>query len=257
MLQNVNWYGLWTLYKKEVYRFLKVYNQTLFAPMVNALLLLAVFSLAVGRKVGQIADVNFEFFMASGLIIMTIVQNAFANTSSSLVMGKVMGTIIDILIPPLSAGEITFAMTMAGITRGVVSGLMVAIAVFPFVDISVSDWGMLIFYSFFAAMMLSLLGLLAGILSETFDHMSALTSYVITPLAFLSGTFYSVNHLPPFWQNVNHFNPFFYMIDGFRYSMTGHADASIDTGVNVLIFANVTLYMIIHAMFSSGYRIKT
>lgn len=257
MFRSINWIGLQTLYIKEVRRFLKVYNQTLLAPMVTAMLFLAVFSLALGDRVKDVGGVPFSQFMAAGLIMMTVVQNAFANTSSSLTMGKVLGVIIDVLMPPLSAGEITFAYVMGGITRGIMSGAMVALAVSFFVPLEIYDLGLFIFYLFFASAMLALLGVLGGIFADSFDQMSAITSYIITPLAFLSGTFYSVKNLPEFWQQVNIFNPFFYMIDGFRYSMTGYSDGNITTGIVVLLSTDIILYIIAQRLIHKGFRLKT
>lgn len=254
----MNLYGMWTLYLKEVKRFLKVYNQTLLAPMVNALLLLAVFNLAMGDRAQSFkSDITFAQFMVPGLIMMTVVQNAFANTSSSLIMGKVLGSVIDLLLPPLDGREVTFAMVMAGVTRGILAGLCVAVSVAFFAPVAIYNFGYFIFYLVFASSMLSLLGLLAGVLADSFDQMAAITSYIITPLSFLSGTFYSVERLPPFWQAVNHANPFFYMIDGFRYSMTGHHDGNMLAGVSMLLVTNLILYVIVERMITRGYRLKT
>ncbi len=256
-MQSVNWLGLQTLYKREVMRFLKVYNQTLLAPMVNALLFLAIFSLALGERVKFVGDISFQEFMIPGLIMMTIVQNAFANTSSSFIMGKVLGTMIDYLLPPISAGEMTLAMVLGGITRGIMTGLCVAIAVSIFSTPTMHNFALAVFYVVFASSLLALIGILSGIFANSFDQMSAITSYIITPLSFLSGTFYSVKHLPEFWQTINLANPFFYMIDGFRYSMTGQSDADITTGMSILIISNIILYAIVLRLLKSGYRIKT
>lgn len=254
---SINWIGVATLYKKEVSRFLKVYNQTLLAPIVNAMLLLAIFSLAMSNHVTHVEGVPFQVFMASGLIMMSVVQQAFANTSSSFIMGKVIGTIIDFLMPPITAGEMIFSMVMAGITRGIIVGIMITASIAIFVDISIYNiWIMLVFIVL-ASMMLSLLGLVAGIFSDSFDQMAAITSYIITPLAFLSGTFYSVKQLPEFWYHVCHYNPFFYMIDGFRYGMTGYSDGSISVGIATLSASVVVLWLVVYYLLAKGYRIKT
>ncbi len=253
----MNYLGTWTLFKKEVWRFLKVYHQTLLAPVITCLLFLAVFNLSIGAHVKEIHGVSFGAFMASGLIIMTVVQQAFANTSSSLVMSKVIGMIVDLLMPPFSAAEMVLAMVCAAIFRGLVIALFSGIVLYFFVDLYITHFFIALFYLVCAAMMLALLGMLAGILSETFDHMAAITSYVITPLAFLSGTFYSIQNLPPFWQQVAHFNPFFFMIDGFRYGMTGYADGDLQTGAIVLVATNLALALVIYRMIDKGYRLKT
>ncbi len=252
-----NWLGIRTLYFKEVSRFLKVYNQTLVAPVVNSLLLLAVFSLALGERVNEIGGIPFVQFMAPGLIMMSMIQHAFANTSSALIMGKVIGIIIDYLMPPITAGEMTFCMVMAGVTRGAIVGLMVGLSIIPFVDLGVHDVVMLIFYTFSATLLVALLGLLAGIVAETFDQMSAVTTYVITPLVFLSGTFYSVKSLPEIWYTISLYNPFFYMLDGFRYSMTGYHDGDLATGMVFLTACNVVLWVAAHMIVARGYRLKT
>lgn len=253
---RINWFGAFTLLKKEVWRFLKVYHQTLFSPVVNIILFLAVFSLSVGHRIETIEEVPFAVFMAAGLIMMAAMQNAFANSSSSFVMGKVMGHIVDYLVPPLGAFELLFAFTMGAILRGICVGIVSFAAIYIFVPLTFYSISYAIFYLFFACMFLGLLGVLCGVVSETFDHMSAMTSYVITPLTFLSGTFYSTNALPEFWQKVSHANPFFYMIDGFRYGLTGHNDGNLLTGMIYIISLNLALGIVLYHMIKRGYRIK-
>jgi ABC-2 type transport system permease protein len=254
---NINYYGTWNLFKKETLRFLKVYHQTILSPAVNALLLLAIFSLAIGSRFDDIANIPFGQFMASGLIMMVAMQNAFGNSSSSFVMGKVLGHIIDYLIPPISGNEMLVAMIGGSIVRGIMVGATTFIAISFFIDLSFYNIYYGLFCLFFATMFLGLLGMLCGIVSETFDHMSAITSYLITPLTFLSGTFYSTSNLPEFWQKVAHFNPFFYMIDGFRYSLTGHMDGNMKIGIFTMILVNIVLWIIISSMLKKGYKIKT
>lgn len=259
----MNYYGMYTLYLREVLRFIKVYNQTLIAPLINSLLFLAVFSLALKDRVSDVAGVPLQQFIIPGLIMMTVLQNAFANTSSTLTFGKVLGIIVDILIPPLSPKELAISISLGGATRGVMSGLVVGLAIYilgffvPSLAFDVQHWGVMIFYLVFASLALSLIGMIAGIFSDSFDQMSAITSYVITPLSFLSGTFYSTHNLPVFWQQVNQFNPFFYMIDGFRYSFTSHSDANIQTGMWYIIILNIFLFLIVYYMLKKGYRIKS
>ena len=259
----MNYRGMWTLYLKEVNRFLNVYNQTLIAPLINSLLLLSIFTLIFKNKVDFIEGVPFKQFIVPGLVMMTVIQNAFANTSSTLVFGKVLGIIVDLLIPPFSAKEITVALGLGGATRGIASGFVVLLAVAilsVFVDglmFHIHDWGLALFYLFFASLLLSLVGMIAGILSDSFDQMSALTSFIITPLSFLSGTFYSITNLPVFWQNVNHFNPFFYIIDGFRYALTGHNDFDITHGMLFILGLNIASAIAVYSMLKRGYRIKS
>ncbi len=251
-----NYYGTYTLFKKEVLRFLKVYHQTLFSPVVNALLLLAIFALSMGNNVHQIGEVSFKEFMAAGLIMMVAMQNAFANSSSSFTMGKVMGHIIDYLIPPIGPSGMLLAFTAAAVLRGILVGLITLVAISFFVPLSCYHFFYALFCITFATMFLGLLGMLCGILSDNFDQMSAITSYFITPMTFLSGTFYSTNNLPEFWQKIAHFNPFFYMIDGFRYGLTGHNDGSIFIGAIVILSCNIVFLIIVHHLLKTGYRIK-
>ena len=253
---RLNKRGLWTLYVKEVRRFLNVFTQTLLAPMVTTLLFLAIFTLALGRAVQEVGGVPYAVFLAPGLIMMSMVQNAFANTSSSLMIAKVQGNIVDILMPPLSATELTLALVGGGITRGLLVGLAVGLAMWLFVPLRIHDPVFVIFHAVNASLMLALLGMIGGIWSEKFDHIAAVTNFVITPLSFLSGTFYSVEKLPESWHLVAFLNPFFYMIDGFRYGFIGHADGSLTVGILVLLGVNGALWLLTHRMIATGYRLK-
>jgi ABC-2 type transport system permease protein len=253
---SINWFGAWSLFKKEVWRFLKVYHQTLFSPVVGSMLLLAVFSLSVGNQVENIGNVEFVVFMSSGLIMMTAMQNAFANSSSSLVMGKVMGNIVDFLIPPLGPLELTIAISCAAAIRGILVGLITYFAILFFVHLTIHSFFYSFFMLFIGCMFLGMLGILCGILSESFDQMSAVTSYFVTPMTFLSGTFYSTSSLPGFWHKIAHFNPFFYVIDGFRYGITSYHDGSLLIGVIYLIAINMGLFLLIYHLFKIGYNSK-
>lgn len=254
----MNWLGLWTLYKREVWRFMKVGNQTLLAPVITTLLFLAVLTLSMGHHTERTIDgVPYEQFIAPGLIMMAVVQNAFANTSSSLMISKIQGVIIDILMPPFTGTEICLGLTLGGITRGLMVGVVVSISVWLFVPFSVSHWGIAFYYIVMSSFMLALLGLLTGIWSQTFDQLSAITNYIITPLSFLSGTFYSIHQLPAFWQAVCYYNPFFYMIDGFRYALTGYSDGSIKVGMVVMLVTTLALWEITRQFVTRGYRLKS
>lgn len=254
---SINWFGAYTLLKKEILRFLKVYHQTLLSPVVNIMLFLAVFTLSVGAHVEKIGEVPFAFFVSAGLIMMVAMQNAFANTSSSMVMGRVMGHFIDYLIPPLGAFEIIFAFGLGGLLRGLCVAFVAFAVISFFVTITILHPFIALFYLVFACMFLSLLGVLCGIISDTFDQMSAATSYIITPLTFLSGTFYSTNSLPDFWRNIAHYNPFFYMIDGFRYALTGHNDGNLTMGTIYILAINIVLAIALFFMLKKSYRIKS
>jgi ABC-2 type transport system permease protein len=251
-----NWLGLWTLYLREVRRFAKVYTQTLLAPIVTTLLFLAIFSLALGRSVEMVGDITYVEFLAPGLIMMAIMQNSFANTSSSLVISKVQGNIVDSLMPPLTAHELTFGFAMGGATRGVAVGLTVGLAMFPFVALHLHHPFFVIYHAVMASLFLSLLGVAGGIWSEKFDHIAAVTNFVVTPLSFLSGTFYTVERLPPIGQVIAYINPFFYMIDGFRYGFIGHADVVPWVGVMVMAVVNLLLWLLCYWMFARGYKLK-
>ena len=253
---NINYIGTWTLFKKESWRFLKVYNQTLVAPVINGLLLLAIFKLAVGQRLQTVGEIPFTEFMASGLIMMMVIQQSFANTSSSLIMAKVIGFIIDFLMPPLRAGEMITAMVGAAILRGTLVTIIAITVISFFVDFQIHSYGIIAFYIIFSSLFMGLLGLVTGIYSESFDHVAAITSYIITPLSFLSGTFYSIKSLPQFWENLAHYNPFFHMIDGMRYGMTGYNDGNIEAGMLSLAGLCAVLWVVVHMMLSRGYRIK-
>ncbi len=188
---------------------------------------------------------------------MAMTQNAFANTSSSLVISKVQGNIVDLLMPPLSPAEVTVAMTAAGVTRGLLVGLVTATAMAPFVTLAPHHAFFILFHAVMACTMLALLGMLGGLWSEKFDHMAAITNFLISPLAFLSGTFYTTTRLPAEWQTIAHLNPFFYMLDGFRYGFIGHADGSLTVGVAVMIGTNITLSYAAYTLIRTGYRLKS
>lgn len=253
---RVNWLGMWTLYVKEVQRFLKIIGQTVAAPAANSLLFLIVFTMAIAKFRPAIGGVSFAQFMAPGLIMMTILQNAFANSSSSLLGSKVQGNIVDFLMPPLSPGEMGTAFALGGMTRGIIVALATAVVVTPIVLLPITHIWAILFFGIGAALMLSLIGVAAGVWAEKWDHMSTVVNFIITPLSFLSGTFYSVSRLPEPWYQISHFNPFFYMIDGFRYGFTGEAESNLMTGVTLVIGVNAALWVGVHLMLKSGYKLK-
>lgn len=252
----MNTIGTLTLCKREIWRFIKVWNQTIIGPVVTSLLFLAILDLAMGGETRMVGGLKMVQFIAPGLIMMAITQNAFANTSSSLMLGKIQGVIIDILMPPLSGAEITLALVVGGLTRGIMVGVVVTAALYMFVPFTVAHPLYAIFHVVAASIMLALFGVLAGVWSQGFDQLAALTSYVVTPLAFLSGTFYPVQELPVFWYHLCHFNPMFYMIDGFRYAMTGYSDSPPLLGFVVLLGMNVVLWMAVQAMLTRGTFLK-
>ena len=256
-IPSINIIGLQTLIYKEVGRFINVYSQTVVAPVVTTLLYYAVFALAFGGVDMKIGDLPYLEFLAPGLIMMTMVQNAFANTSSSMVIAKVQGNIVDILMPPISPAELFTGFMVGGILRGLFVGLVCAIAIALAVGIGIHAFWAIITFAVLGNAMMSSLGLAAGLWSEKFDHIAAVTNFVVMPMTFLSGTFYSVQQLPEFWANIVHYNPFFYMIDGFRYGFTGHADGNIWIGVMLLLTINIVLAVLTLWMVKTGYKIKS
>jgi ABC-2 type transport system permease protein len=255
-LGAVNWLGFWTLYIREVRRFLKVYTQTIVAPVVTTLLFLAVFLLALGGAQRVVGDIPFAEFLVPGLVMMAMAQNSFANTSSSIVISKVQGNIVDVLMPPLSPAEFTLAYTLGGTTRGVVVGLAVTLAMWVFVPLYVLHPGFAIFHAIAASLLLSTLGMVGGIWSEKFDHIAAVTNFVVTPLSLLSGTFYSVNQLAPTFRAISHGNPFFYVISGFRAGFLGTSDSPLLVGAVGLLVLNIVLWAVCFAALKSGWKIK-
>lgn len=255
---RVNWIGLQTLYLKETRRFMKVWAQTLAAPAVTTILFMVIFSLALGGRGRMVADMPYAQFLAPGLIVMAILQNAFANTSSSILISKVQGNIVDTLMPPLSALELTIGFVLGGITRGVVVGLSVGLAfvAMPGVSMEISHVWPVLYFSLAASAMLSLVGVLTGVWAEKFDHSAAITNFVIAPLSLLSGTFYSIERLSEGWQIFSSVNPFFYLIDGFRYGFIDRADSDLAVGVTYTLVINIMLIFAVYQVFKKGYRLK-
>lgn len=258
LITSTNWLGIRTLYQREVWRFLKVWNQTMMSPIITTLIWLAILTLALGgRKGGGVEALPFDVFIAPGLIMMVTVQNAFANTSSSLMLGKMQGVIIDMLMPPLKGREVAFCLLAGGVTRGVLVAVTVGIAISFFVPLSLPHPFLALVYLLLASAMLAQLGMLGGIWAHGFDQMTAMTNYIVTPLSFLSGTFYSINILPGIWSTISHYNPFFFMIDGFRYALTGYHDGNIQMGMIVLVVINFLLWLFTSHLIASGWRIKS
>ncbi len=257
IMGRVNWIGFWTLLLKEVRRFVKVYMQTIVAPVATALLFYLVMSLAMGSGRAPVGAVPYFNFLAPGLIMMAMSQNAFANTSSSVMVSKVQGNIVDVLMTPIAPVELGLAYMLGGVIRGLVVGLATALVIDLFLPLRVVDFGALALYGVLATALLAMLGVIGAIWADKFDHIAAVTNFIVTPLTFLSGTFYSVGMLPPAMRSLSHWNPFFYMIDGFRYGLTGHAEASLMTGFWVLIAVDAVLWVVMHRMLVTGYKLKS
>ena len=253
----INWIGFWTLYKKEVLRFLIVSIQTIISPLVTSLLFLLVISLAIGGDKGNVLGFPFINFLAPGLIAMQVIQQAFSHSSSSIMIGKIQGNIVDILYAPLTAGEITMATNLAACTRSVIIAL-VSIVVFKFIiDIEFYNFFYILLFTFLGAFILSSIGIIIGLWAEKFDHMASATNFIIVPLSFLSGTFYSINRLPDILKDISETNPFFYIIDGFRSGFLGVTDGSTKFGLFYLILLSFLTWFVAYILLKKGYKIKS
>lgn len=252
----MNTVGFKTLLKKELLRFSKVAFQTIFAPVVTTLLYLVVFSQALDTRVSAFNNIDYATFLVPGLVIMAVLQNAFANSSSSLTQAKITGHIIFILLPPLSHIELYLAYTIAAMVRGMLVGVGVLIAAILFIPIPVHDYGILFIFALTSSAVLGSIGIIAGIWAEKFDQLALFQNFIIMPLSFLSGVFYSIQALPSFWQFISHLNPFFYMVDGFRYGFLGVSDVSpwyslMFVFIAMLVSSGLTLILL-----KTGYKLR-
>ena len=257
----VNGMGLWTLFKREVGRFMKVWMQTILAPIVTTLLFMTVFKLAFGDRgnlTGDFEGLNYNDFLAPGLIVMAILQNAFQNTSSSLVQAKFNSTHVDFLMPPLSPLELTAGFLGGAVVRGLLVALIsgIGIQLSGLADLSVAHIWPILWFSLTSAIVLGGLGAIGGIWADKFDHLSAVTNFVIVPLTFLSGTFYDIKVMTEPFQTIAHLDPFFYMIDGFRYGFLGVANSSIIVGVAYTGILSAISILTVWWMFRTGYKLK-
>ena len=258
VIPGVNWQGLQTLYLKEVRRFFKVQLQTVWAPAITTLMFLAIFALALGGKRTSVMGAPYSDFLGPGLIVMGMIQNSFANTSSSLLIAKIQGTIVDILMPPLSPGELLVAWVGGAVTRAWLVGLAVYLAMLlaPGVDVPISNPLIVLYFGTLGAVMLALLGILTGIWADKFDHAAAVTNFVVQPLTLLSGTFYAIDRVSPAMKWLSHANPFFYIIDGFRYGFLGVADGLAGQGAVILLVIDIALWALCFRLLKSGWRLK-
>lgn len=245
-----------TLFYKELLRFWKVAFQTVAAPILTSLLYLLIFAQALEGRVRIYDNISYSAFLVPGLVMMSVLQNAFANTSSSLIQSKVTGNIVFMLLPPISYLEFYGAYVLAAICRGLAVGVGVLVATAWFVDLSIKAPLWVISFAFLASAILASLGLIAGIWADKFDELAAFQNFVIMPLTFLSGVFYSIHSLPSLWQNLSRFNPFFYMIDGFRYGFFGVSDVAPGISLAVVGICFAALSAITLAMLRSGYKLR-
>lgn len=253
---RVNWLGVQTLAERECRRFLAVWTQTLAAPLMTAGLFLMIFSLAVGPQRGDVMGVPFVHFIAPGILMMTVIQNAFANVSSSIVISKVQGNIVDTLMPPLSAGELVVGYLAGGIVRGVLVAVAIAAAILAFLGTGLAHPLAALAFVVLGSAFLGGLGIVAGVHSQKFDQIAAITNFIVTPLAFLSGTFYSVAAMPPVLYEITHLNPIFYLIDGTRWSVLGVSDSNPLFGFCFALVATLGINLLAWWLIRRGYRLK-
>ncbi len=253
----INWIGFYSLYKKETLRFLIVFGQTIVGPMLTGILFLIVISIAWGDDRGLVLGLPFVNFLAPGLISMQVIQQAFSHSSSSILMGKVMGNIIDLIGSPLSAAEVTLAIILASVTRSFIICIISIICFNLLVDVNVLHYYYFLVYLFLSSFLMGSLGFIAGMWAEKFDNMATVTNFIIVPLSFLSGTFYSIDRLPEVLKGLSIYNPFFHMIDGLRFSMIGIRDGGESFGLLYLLFLNLALWFTSYILYKKGYKIKS
>ena len=254
---GINWVGAYSLYIKETLRFLNVFGQTIIGPIVTAILFLLVISLAIGNERSNVLGVPFIEFLAPGLIAMQVIQQAFSHSSSSLLMGKVMGNIVDLIGAPLSAGEVSLSIIFASVTRALTISIISIIIFSLIIEIEIKNYVVFILYLFLSSFIMGAAGFIAGLWADKFDHMATVTNFIIVPLSFLSGTFYSIDKLPELLKTLSYYNPFFHMIDGFRYSFINNMDGSITFGLMYLIILSIIIWYIAYLLYKKGYKIKS
>ncbi|CAN5168584.1 ABC transporter permease [soil metagenome] len=258
VIRNVNWPGLRALFAKEVRRFMKVQLQTIWAPAVTTLLFLIIFTVALGGGKRTVLGVPFADFIAPGLIMMGMLQNSFANSSFALLVGKIQGTLVDYLMPPISTGEMLLALVGASIARACAVGMAVwlAMALWPGVHVTPIHLWAIVWFGLLGSALLAFMGVLTSIWAEKFDHAAAITNFVIAPLTLLSGTFYAIDRLTPAFRIVSHANPFFYIISGFRYGFLSAADTDVTVGAIVILALNIVLGGICYIALRRGWKLK-
>ncbi len=253
---GINWVGIYSLYLKETLRFLTVFGQTIIGPVVTAILFLLVISLAIGDERSNVLGVPFIQFLAPGLIAMQVIQQSFSHSSSSLLMGKVMGNIVDLIGAPLSASEVSLTIILASVTRAIIISVISIIIFSLIIEIEIKNYLIFILYLFLTSFIMGGAGFIAGLWAEKFDNMATVTNFIIVPLSFLSGTFYSINRLPEYLNKLSYYNPFFHMIDGFRYAFIENLDGSLNFGIIYLSILSFVIWFIAYLLYKKGYKIK-
>ena len=252
----INWIGFYSLYKKETLRFLIVSGQTILGPVVTAVLFLMVISLALGENRGIVLGVPFIEFLAPGLISMQIIQQSFAHSSSSILSGKMMGNIVDLIGSPLSALEVTLAVIFASITRSIMISLLSIFVFSIFIEIRLENALYFLVFLFLSSFSMGAMGFIAGMWSDKWENMATVTNFIIVPMSFLSGTFYSINRLPEILQKISFLNPFFHMIDGLRFSFIGSSAGSIKFGLIYLFLFSLIIWFTSFLLYKKGYKIR-
>lgn len=255
-MRPINALGAWTLFTREVRRFLKVKMQTIVTPALTAMLYLIIFRYAMGNRHVPGMDVDYFTFLVPGLAMMAMLQNAFANTSSSMIMGKVMGMHIYLLMAPLSAIEVVAAFLAAAVVRALVVVMVFLAVLLPFIDLQLLHPGLILFYGICGSIIMGGLGLIAGMWARDFDNIAMVTNFVVMPLTFLSGVFYSVRQLPELWQQINHANPFFYLIDGFRFGFLGTGDTDPYASILIVVATVLLTMFVCWQLWRIGWRMK-
>lgn len=258
MITGINWLGVRTLYLKEVRRFFKVQLQAIWAPAITTLLFLVIFVLALGRGRSEVLGVAYASFLGPGLIVMGMIQNSFANSSSSILIAKIQGSIVDVLMPPLSAGELVAAYVAGAVTRAWLVGVAVWLAMLlaPGVDVWPRNLPVILLFGTLGSVLLALIGVVTGIWAEKFDHGAAITNFIVQPLTLLSGTFYAVDRVSPWMASISMANPFFHIIDGFRFGFIGRANGDVVAGGVMLLLCNIVLWALCYHLFRTGWRLR-
>ena len=253
----INWVGATNLFYKECSRFFVVWAQTLLSPLVSSLLFLSVLTLALGNERGEVLGYSFIEFLAPGLIVMSLISQSFSHSVSSLMISKMQGNIVDMLHAPLSALEVTLAIILAAVTRSIVIAIISILVFSVIVDLNFYNFFYILTFGFLGCFILGSLGFITGLWAEKFDHTATITNFIVTPLTFLSGTFFTIDKLPAFFKSISLMNPFFYIIDGFRYGFLGKSDGSIFFGLIYLSILSFLMWYLAFYLFKKGYKIKS
>jgi ABC-2 type transport system permease protein len=253
---NINWVGLGYFYRKEVLKFANIWIQTMVAPAISSVLFFSIFLIAVSQRKGYVGGLEFSTFLIPGLVMMSVLQNSFINVSSSIVIGKIQRNIVDTLMPPLSNAELCAGFLGAAMTRGMIVAVVVTLALSFIGKVAFFNIGIALCFLLLGSLMMGSIGMMVGIWAEKFDHQATISNFIIAPMTFLSGTFYSIKALPETLQTISKCNPFFYVINGMRYGFTGYSDGSVFGGLLYIIILDMILVFCAYSMLRSGYKLR-